>query len=968
MKLKLFSSLCFAFVALLSFQNLSAQPDSVDVSFFYKPAGKPTSVFLPGEFNNWGPNNNGVISANAPSRMNFEAASGRWVKTVRLQVGGPVPLPDPRPGRSIAGAYQYKFNENGNTWLSDPLNPRANPTDNFDSYLFARNPTIHYLLPNSVSAPVNGAQPRLSAYIFPAKNSTVDTASIRLYIDNTEYKNLGANYDATTNFFSFIPPASLSGGSHQLKLVVQTTRGSQNADSTTFLTNPPLAVEELPAGTTDGINYLSPTTATLALHAPRKEFVYVIGSFNNWQIDTNYLMKRTPDSSRYWITLNNLAPGNQHLFQYLVNGNLRIADPYAEQISDPFNDRFISSTTYPNLIQYPAGQTEEIAAVLQTTQTPYTWQATNYKRPEQKDLVIYELLVRDFIANHDYKTLLDTLNYLRNLGVNAIELMPVMEFEGNESWGYNPAFYFAPDKYYGPKNDLKRFIDACHQRGIAVILDMVLNHSFGQSPFVRLYSQGPYGPPTPDNPWYNVTATHPFSVGYDFNHESLFTKALVDRVNAYWLTEYRFDGYRFDLSKGFTQKRSTDDSVFRLYDPSRIAILKRMADKIWEADSTAYVILEHFAENREEKELAEYRRGMMLWGNLNTAYSQSAMGWLEDSGRSSDLSGGYYKTRGWLKPGLVTYMESHDEEWLMYKNLQFGRSSGTYNVQNLSTALNRLKLVAAFFLTLPGPKMIWQFGELGYDQHLPESGVERTANKPILWNYYAQPNRRNLYKIFAALLKLRNENEVFRSTDTQVSWRVGQGQYDRRINLSHSSMNATIVGNFHVVPLNVNPNFQNTGTWYDYFSGDSISVTNAQAAMPLQAGEFHIYTTKKLPTPERGIITSVEEQQPVAVASSFALQQNYPNPFLSGAKPRSAGNPETTIRFELQRQAEVKLRIFNLLGEEVAILVQQKMSAGTHTLIWNGRNAFGELVGSGIYLLRLEAANEVAVKKMAIVH
>lgn len=960
MKRKFLGALGFAFAAVFSWQNLFAQPDSVDVTFYFKPSGNPAAVFLPGEFNNWGPNSSGVISANAPSRMNFDAATGRWVKTVRLRVGGPVPLPDPRPGKSISGAYQYKFNENGNTWLSDPLNPLRNPNDNDNSILYINNPTIHYLSPNSVSGLVRGTLPRVSAYMYPAKNSAIDTASIRLYIDNTEYKNLGANYEASTHSFSFIPPAPLPGGVHKLKLAASTTNSSQNADSTTFtiLINPPLVVEALPAGAKDGINYLSPTAATLALQAPRKDFVYVIGSFNNWQIDTNYFMKRTPDSSRYWITLNNLTPGTQYLFQYLVNGNLRIADPYAEQISDPFNDRFIGSTTYPNLIQYPAGQTEEIASVLQTAQTPYNWQAVNYKRPAQQDLVIYELLVRDFLAAHDYKTLIDTLSYLQNLGVNAIELMPINEFEGNLSWGYNPAFYFAADKYYGPRQDLKRFVDECHKRGLAVILDVVLNHAFGQSPLVRLYSQGPYGPPTPQNPWFNVSARHPFSVGYDFNHESQATKDLVDRVTSFWLTEYKVDGFRFDLSKGFTQRFSGNDaSLWSAYDASRVAIWKRIADKMWSVDSAVYVILEHFADNREEKELAEYKRGMMLWGNMNTAYSQSAMGWLEDSGRNSDLSGGYYKNRGWLKPGLITYMESHDEEWLMYKNLQFGRSSGSYDAKNLSTALNRIKLVAAFFLTIPGPKMIWQFGELGYDQHLP-SGSEpgRTDPKPILWNYYAQPARKNLYKVFAALLKLRNENEVFRSTDTQISWRVGQGQYDRRINFSHPSMNATVIGNFHVVPLNVNPSFQNTGTWYDYFSGDSLSVMNTQAAIPLQPGEFHIYTTKKLPTPEKGIVTTVEDK-PVTLAYSFELHQNFPNPF----------NPETTIHFALPQPAEVTLRVFNLLGEEVITLARGKMAAGTHTLAWNGRNAAGELMGSGIYLLRLEAGQEVAVKKMALV-
>ncbi len=958
MKPKFFGALWFVFAAIFSFQNLSAQPDSVDVTFYYKPAGNPNIVYLPGEFNNWGqPYSNGQI-VRQDIAMSKDAATGVWRKTVRLQVGGPVPLPDPRPGRSIPGAYQYKFNENGGTWLPDPLNPRTNPTDNFDSYLFVRNPTIHYLLPNSASGPVNGTLPRLSAYIFPAKSSVIDTASIRLYIDNTEYQNLGANYDATTNFFSFIPPASLSGGSHQLKLVAQTASGSQSADSTTFiiLANPPLAVEELPAGTTDGINYLSSTTATLALHAPRKEFVYVIGSFNNWQIDTNYFMKRTPDSSRYWLSLNNLAPGSQHLFQYLVNGNLRIADPYAEQISDPFNDRFISSTTYPNLIQYPTGQTEEIAAVLQTAQTPYNWQTTNYQRPEQKDLVIYELLVRDFIANHDYKTLIDTLNYLSNLGVNAIELMPINEFEGNLSWGYNPAFYFAADKYYGPRHDLKRFIDECHQRGIAVILDMVLQHSGGQHPLVRLYNTGGYGPPTSDNPWYNASAPHTdFSFGYDFNHESNVTKTFVDQVNAYWLKEYRVDGFRFDFTRGFTNKAGSSGGR----DNSRIAILKRMADQIWAVDSTAYVIIEHLIDdNSEMKELAEYKRGMMLWGNMNYNYNEATMGY-HDGGKS-DFSWGAYKTRGWSKPHLVTYMESHDEERLMFKNISYGNSSASYNIKDTTTALNRIKLAAAFFFTIPGPKMIWQFGELGYDYSIDFNG--RLGNKPLRWDYLRDKRRANLYKTFAALIKLKTNDEAFGSQNFSLMLRDPA----KRIRILHNTMNVLVIGNFSVGILAPVADFPNTGKWHDYFSGDSLTVTNTQATIVLQPGEFHIYTTKKLPTPERGIVTSVEKQ-PGAVASSFALQQNYPNPFLSGAKSRSTENPETTIRFELPRQAEVKLRIFNLLGEEVAILVQQKMSAGTHSLIWNGRNAVGELVGSGIYLLRLEAGSEVAVKKMAVV-
>ncbi|NUO79014.1 T9SS type A sorting domain-containing protein [candidate division KSB1 bacterium] len=925
-------------------QSFSFAQDSVDVTFYYKPAVNPGSVFVPGEFNNWGPNTNGTINANAPSRMNYDVANARWFKTVRLRVNG----------GGLAGAYQYRFNENGASsgWLSDPLNPRRNASDNDNSILYVKNPTIHYLIPNAVSGLVSGTTPQISAYIFPAKNGAIDTASLRLTIDNTTYGNLGANYNTATKLFTFTPPSALSSGMHKLRLLARTSTGAQNADSSTFIVNPPLVVEALPAGAKDGVNYINATTATAVLHAPRKNFVYVLGDFNNWQIDPAYFMKRTPDSSRYWITLTNLVPNRQYVYQYLVNGSLRIADPYADQISDPSNDRFITSATYPNLIQYPTGKTEEIASVLQTVQNVYNWQAANYKRPEQKDLVIYELLVRDFIAAHDYKTLIDTLGYLQRLGVNAIELLPPTEFEGNLSWGYNISFYFAPDKYYGPRFDLKRFIDECHKRNMAVIIDMVLQHSYGQHPLVRMYSTGAYGPPAPDNPWYNVTAPHTdFAFGYDFNHERQVTKDFVDRVNRYWLEEYRVDGFRFDFTRGFTNRPGNSGPR----DNARIAVLKRMADQIWSVDSTAYVILEHLIDdNSEMKELAEYKRGMLLWGNLNRAYSQSAMGWLEDSGFSSDLAWGFYKTRGWNKPGLVTYMESHDEEWLMYRNLQYGRSSGNYSVKDLNTALDRMKLVAAFFLTLPGPKMLWQFGELGYDQALPNNG--RTDPKPILWNYNTQPNRKNLYKVFAALLKLRNENEVFRSTATQVSMRVGQAQYDRRINLTHASMNVTIIGNFGVTARNVFPNFQSTGKWYNYFRGDSITVSDTQAAFNLLPGEFHIYTSKRLPPPEPGIVNEVVDQ-PAALVADFELQQNYPNPF----------NPSTQVRFTLPRASKVRMRVFDAMGREVAQLLNGALAAGPHTLLWNGQNEAGELVRSGVYFLRLEAGSEVAVRKMAVV-
>lgn len=727
-------------------------------------------------------------------------------------------------------------------------------------------------------------------------------------------------------------------------------------DSTSFLilVQPEPTGLAPPPGVVPGINYHSSTSATLALFAPEKEFVYLIGDFEDWLVDTRYNMNRhitANDSILWWLTLEGLTPGEEYAFQYLVDGLIRIGDPYTEKVLDPWNDEFIPEITYLNLKPYPEGKTGEPVSILQTEKPEFTWQySDDFQRPAKEDLVIYELLVRDFIARHDFETMIDTLDYLERLGINAIELMPFNEFEGNSSWGYNPSFYFAPDKYYGTEDALKRFIDECHRRGIAVIMDIVLQHSYGQAPLVRLYWNEDLNRPAANSPWFNEVSPNPvFSFGYDFNHESVHTEAFTDRVNLFWLQEYRIDGYRFDFTKGFTN-RPGDGSG---HDATRIAILQRMADVIWEHDSTTYVILEHFAQNSEERVLAEYRHGMMLWGNSNFNYNEATMGY-HDGGKS-DFSWGYYKTRGWNQPGLVTYMESHDEERLMFKNLQFGNSSGNYNVKELTTALDRIKLAAAFFLTIPGPKMIWQFGELGYDISINDPC--RVCEKPILWQYWtAEEDRQQLYQMYRTLINLRQENEVFRSTDTDVDLWLNHSSGRKRIKLSHSSMNASIIGNFGVVNQDISANFQHTGWWYDYFSGDSIDVTDINQNVNLNPGAFLIFTDMRLEPPDSGIVVGIKDRRAGNIPGQFALHQNYPNPF----------NPETIIPFDVAGNEQVKLAVFNVLGQQVRVLVNESLSAGTYRARWDGRNDAGETVSSGIFFVRMTAGEFVHHRRMIL--
>jgi len=648
-------------------------------------------------------------------------------------------------------------------------------------------------------------------------------------------------------------PTSTSAGVRRtvvLQTATANTPAETAADTFFFTVKPQPTIAPLPANLVDGINYTAmnrgETNAALVLYAPKKSFVYLLGDFNDWTVSPAYLMKRTPDGTRYWIELTALPPG-ETAFQYLVDGTIPVGDPYADKILDRNNDRFIPTSTYPNLKPFPDKARGNVVSVMQPGLAPFVFKTTNFQRPAVNKLVVYELLVRDFSASRTYQSVTDSLPYLKRLGINTIELMPVMEFSGNNSWGYNPVFYFAPDKAYGTRDDLKRLIDAAHKEGIAVVLDMVLNQADYEFPYVKMYWDGDR--PSADNPYFNQQATHPFSVFFDFNHESPDTKAFVDRVCAYWLERYRFDGFRFDLSKGFTQTNTGGDvAAWGNYDASRVAIWKRIYDQIRKTDPTAYVILEHFADGREERELADY--GMLLWGNHNSDFRNALK---SGQGNFAGLS---YRDRGFQTPSLVGYAESHDEERLVYDMKQNGQTQGSYTVKTLATALDRAKLAAAFMLSTPGPKMIWQFGELGYDFSIntcPDGSLSdgcRTDPKPVRWDYYQDADRRKLYNVYAEFTKLKTTVPVFTTTDFTTDFTTPV----KRLTMRTAQDTAFLVGNFDLRAQTVMAGFPAKGTWFHYFTGQEITITDANQTITLEPGAFHLYTKRKLPTPAAGLV------------------------------------------------------------------------------------------------------------------
>lgn len=685
-------------------------------------------------------------------------------------------------------------------------------------------------------------------------------AELKLYLDESLIAENTGNTISTTYTFT-------EGGNNWL-IAEASAAGATLRDSISVFVREDVITETKPASYKTGINYPTDNSAALVLWAPEKEFVYVLGDFNNWEISADYLMKK--DGDYFWLDIPSLQQGEEYAFQYLIDGNLKIADPYTEKVLDPL-DSYIDETTYPNLKAYPSGKTEGIVSVLQPYQNEYQWEVNDFQTPAKEKLIIYEMLIRDFTEDHSYAAVIEKLDYLEDLRVNVLELMPVNEFEGNSSWGYNPSFYFAPEKYYGPKNELKRLIDECHKRGIAVVIDMVLNHSYGQSPFVQMYWNSSSNQPAANNPWYNEESNfqNPDAQwGYDFNHESTATRALVDSVSSFWMSEYKVDGFRFDFTKGFSNTPYGSSSWGSDYDAARIANLKRMSDKIWARNPDALVIFEHLADNSEETELANY--GIMLWGNLNYSYGETAMGY------NDNLNWGIYSNRGWNEPNLVTYMESHDEERLTYKCLAYGKAEGGYDTKDISTALDRMELNSVFFLPLPGPKMIWQFGERGYDQSINrcvDGSINnncRLAEKPPYWNYLDNSDRTDLFQVMAKLNELKQQYDVFSPDATSYSL-AGLTKWYK---LSRGENHVVGLGNFDVVANNIAVTFPSTGKYYEFFSGDSINVTASSQSFSFAPGEYRLYSTEKFSEPR--VVTDITD-----IDNGQTGMSVFPNPAMS---------------------------------------------------------------------------------------
>ena len=622
-----------------------------------------------------------------------------------------------------------------------------------------------------------------------------------------------------------------------------------------------------PAGVSNGIYYgTDGTSVTLCTYAASKteaaKRVFLLGDMTDWKLSKDYQLYK--DGNYFWITLTGLTKGKEYRFQYAVERadgvRKQICDIYSEKVLHP-DDQYEPKKVDPTLISYPTkGADGGYVTVIRPGKAEYAWSdaTLNFKRPNKENLIIYEAWVYDYTAARTFKGLMNRLDYIQNLGVNAIELMPVSEFEGNISWGYNPTLYFAVDKTYGKPEDLKALIDECHKRGIAVILDMVFNHTKGTNPMAKLY---PYGNDLQYNPWFSTNPPEGDNgYGEEWNHDFGPAHEMFTRAFEYWLKEYKIDGYRLDLSHGLCG--NTNNAISNLKDYYQ--------NGVQATSPGAYMILEHWGNGQDQL----ISVGMQCWtGNVITnAYCQTAMGWLKD-GDGFD---------GANRAGYVSYAESHDEERMQYKAKTYGNGDLQTNE---AARLGRVAENVAFNVLLKGAHMLWQFEEIGYDISIDQNGRTGTKPNPTAKGYFKQAERIDAFTKCAQVITLRTQlmPEAFTGTPT-VS--IGSGKALRTIQWGS---NVFAVANFDVSSNQAVS--MPSGTWYDYLEGGNLSTVSTYVLKP---GELKVFTGQQTKAPT---FTDIETRDHTAVEEVWtnSTMPSAQKVFYNGTLYLRRGNTTYTI-------------------------------------------------------------------------
>lgn len=552
----------------------------------------------------------------------------------------------------------------------------------------------------------------------------------------------------------------------------------------------------LPVDIRGGVHYdlLAPETVTFVLYAPHKPYVSLVGDFNDWNSRANRMV--TDGRGIWWTTISH--PGETRYGYYVAideQAHAWTGDPYATQL---------------------AWSADGPWAYLPQKAPAYRWSDSQWQTPPLRELIIYELCVRDFAgywqANRPhlgtFADLTGYVDYFSELGINAVELMPIQAFPGNSSWGYNPVFYFAPAQSYGTPTELKHFINACHNRGIAVILDVAFNHAWGDHPYYRFYPPmyGPKGEWLENwNPFFHHTPSAINSWGgLDWDHFKSETTRYFQDVVRYWLTEYHIDGFRFDWVGGVDyDSRNPMNSDFNPYHGINAIC--------WAARETkpdCLLIAEYWQlagthPGKSEARLVHETEMNACWnGNFHhTLDDVLNQRWAWEKQDIYRAIGGFRESGFSAADQIINYSCSHDEvrpehEIIFYSQKNIERPAGM-TLYALARAKGLLGLVT--LLAAPGVPMLYAGQEFAED-------APRTIDfQPLHWSKLQNKVYADYLATVKQLLQARVEHPALQSDHIRFyADNFPEEQIVRFERMAYGADGTTLI-DFVAVALNFSP-------------------------------------------------------------------------------------------------------------------------------------------------------------------
>ncbi len=915
----------FALIFLLSSSFTLSQPsDSVTITFrTYQPISPV--VFVPGEFNNWGPNSGGTISVGAPSQMIYDNNLGAWTKTYTFKIKAPS---DTRR-RYADSVFQYKFNRGGaNTaWYSDPLNPEQNPNDNNNSLL--RMTKFFWFQYYGFES--NQQITRITASLVHANNDSI--VLIRLSTGQTESSpltvtDITSGYNKQTRIVDHTLSVPIPK-SYYVRLVGYNSRGDtvvykRGGYQINFMPMPSYVKQGVTLPSTS-----SNDSTSFRILVSEKEYILLkIAPLGQPPaLADPIVLRRATDNYNWWINIK-LPPGTYEYLYEIENGKM-IYDPWGRDNGNN-GSRFTIG---------PEGLTAD----------DYVWKSTNYQRPPLNKLVIYELHVGEFTGGKfglpagqgNFNHLKSLLTYFDTLGINAIELMPINDFgnlgKSGFSWGYDVNSYFALEASYGTPREFKSLVDSAHTLGIAIIVDVVFNHINETSPLWQML------PSESLNPYFKLCNDLRYNEDQlcffkDIDHWTDQTQELIYAALKMWIDEYRVDGFRYDYTQGIG---------WNISQPTR-GILGWTNKIHQDYNGTVYQIAEHLPESP----------ALIYYSGLTGGWHDSYRDEIFDEARFRNTSlpefenliidlGAYpgndtpsipnrYANRTEPVNGNI----NHDEQSLIYE-------MNTFQSVPIDEAVKRDKLYSTFMFTSLGIPMLWQ----GIEFSAPRGWLnenQRLSYRPLEWNIYPTPRGQDHFSYFRKLIFQRKFNPALFDGSLRKLYRYESEKvlvWGFEDSVTNSKIMA--IANLSQQQRTVsNVPWLGSGLWYNIFDQTIYTVTDPTVL------NFTIpsYTAIVFSNKPDSVLANVRNN--FELPFKFSLEQNYPNPF----------NPYTTISYQIPQDGLVVLKIYDLLGRDVYTLVDEDKQAGKHNVVFNAND-----LSSGIYFYRLSINSLTAAKKLVLI-